>query len=154
VKYGEVAESPALEIHVPSIADATLAPREHAVVAVLAHGVPHTVDGGWDDARRARLGDRVVAMLEPHIPGLGASVVGREVLAPPDLERRYGLGGGQIQHGEHALDQLLVRPIPECVGYRTPIAGLFLAGGGSHPGGGLTCAPAALAARTILAARA
>jgi phytoene dehydrogenase-like protein len=72
------------------------------------------------------------------------------VLAPPDLDHHYGLTGGQIHHGDHALDQLLVRPVPDCSRYRTPIRGLYLCGSGSHPGGGLTCAPGAHAARTIL----
>lgn len=75
------------------------------------------------------------------------------VLVPEDLEARYGLHGGHLHHGEHALDQLLVRPTPECVRYRTPIAGLWLCGSGSHPGGGLTCAPGEQAARAILAER-
>ncbi len=72
------------------------------------------------------------------------------MLSPVDLEQSYGISGGQIHHGEHFLDQILVRPVPDCVGYSTPIAGLFLCGSGSHPGGGLTCAPGSLAAETIL----
>jgi len=67
-----------------------------------------------------------------------------------DLETTYGVSSGHLFHGEHATDQLAVRPTPECAGYRTPFDGLFLCGSGSHPGGGITCAPGALAARTIL----
>jgi phytoene dehydrogenase-like protein len=68
-----------------------------------------------------------------------------------DLEEKYGLHGGHLHHGEHSLDQLLVRPTPECVHYETPLKGLWLCGSGSHPGGGLTCAPGELAAQAILA---
>jgi len=80
-------------------------------------------------------------------------VVATKVLVPVDLERRYALHGGHLHHGEHALDQLLVRPTPECVHYQTPVPGLWLCGSGSHPGGGLTCAPGEQAARAILAAK-
>jgi len=73
------------------------------------------------------------------------------VLTPADLERRYRLTGGHIHHGEHALDQLLfMRPTVDCAEYTTPVRGLFLGGSGSHPGGGVTCAPGALAARAVL----
>lgn len=75
-----------------------------------------------------------------------------EVLTPADIEARYGVTGGHIHHGEHALDQLLVRPCPEAARYATPLAGLYLGGSGSHPGGGVTGAPGALAAKAVLAA--
>jgi len=116
---------------------------------VLVSYVPYEKDGAWDDAARERLGERVVARLDRHAPGLAASMVAGLVLGPRDLEERYGLTGGHVHHGEHALDQLLVRPAPDCVRYRTPVAGYFVCGGGTHPGGGLTCAPAALAAQVL-----
>lgn len=150
IKYGEVPQSPVLDVHVPTVAQPELAPKGHAVVSALVHYVPYARKGGWDDGARQQLGDRVVEILGRHDPGLPGSVVGRAVLVPPDLEQRYGLHGGHLHHGEHALDQLLVRPTPECACYRTPIAGLWLCGSGSHPGGGLTCAPGELAARAIL----
>jgi phytoene dehydrogenase-like protein len=78
--------------------------------------------------------------------------VAREVLSPVDLEKRYGLVQGHILHGEHALDQLILRPTQDCTRYHTPIKGLYLCGGGSHPGGGITCGPGALAAADIAAA--
>jgi len=104
----------------------------------------------WDDDQRERLVSTVLSILEAHAPGVTSSVVAREVLTPVDLETRYGLSGGHIHHGEHSLDQRLVRPAPGCTGYRTPVEGLYLCGAGSHPGGGLTCIPGALAASTIL----
>ena len=77
-------------------------------------------------------------------------IVAKEVLTPADLATRYGVTEGHLFHGEAGLDQILVRPTPECARYRTPIGGLFLCGSGSHPGGGITCVPGALGARTIL----
>ena len=96
----------------------------------------------------------VVKRLEDVAPGVSERVVAREVLTPVDLEAEYGLSGGHLYHGEHALDQLLfMRPAPCCAHYHTPIPGLFLCGSGSHPGGGITGVPGALAAAAILKAR-
>lgn len=153
IKYGEIPKTPVLDVHVPTVSQPKLAPAGHAVVSALVYYVPYALAGGWDDASRQRLGDRVVELLGRHDASLPGSVVGRTVLVPKDLEQRYGLHGGHLHHGEHALDQLLVRPTPECVHYRTPIAGLWLCGSGSHPGGGLTCAPGELAAQAILAGK-
>ena len=98
-----------------------------------------------------RFGDAVVEVLEGVAPGTRAKIVAREVLSPADLEDRYGLTGGHIHHGEHALDQLLfMRPTPKLARYKTPIEGLYLGGSGSHPSGGVTCQPGALAAEAIL----
>jgi phytoene dehydrogenase-like protein len=160
IKYGELPKLPVLDVHVPTVSRPDLAPRGHAVVSALVHYVPYALRardrgglGDWDAAARQQLGDRVVEILGQHDSGLPGSVVGRQVLVPVDLEQKYGLHGGHLHHGEHALDQLLVRPTPECVHYRTPIPGLWLCGSGSHPGGGLTCAPGELAAQAMLAAR-
>lgn len=150
VKHRRFPDAGVLEVTVPSAADPSLAPAGGSVIS--AHlFAPYQVDGGWTDAARERLARRVVDVLDRNLPGVRQAVVATAVLAPPDLEARYGLVGGNLHHGEHGLDQLLVRPIPECVGYRTPVRGLYLCGGGSHPGGGLTCAPGLLAAEAILA---
>lgn len=151
IKYREIPEEPVLELLLPAEADPALAPEGAAVASVLVHFAPPAPAGGWTDERRERLGDRVVGLLERRAPGIAAVVVGRAVRTPADLASRYALPGGQIHHGEHALDQLLVRPAPECARYATPVAGLYLCGSGAHPGGGLTCRPGALAASAILA---
>lgn len=150
VKYRRFSEEPALEVHVPTVARPERAPKGHAVLATLVHYAPYELEAGWDDEQRDLLGDRVLAVLESHLPGFSSTVVARKVLSPVDLEETYGICGGQVHHGEHALDQLLVRPVPDCVGYSTPVEGLFLCGSGSHPGGGLTCVPGSLAAEAIL----
>ena len=94
--------------------------------------------------------DDVLRELEIYSPGLADAVVGMEVLSPVDFEERYTLTEGHIYHGEHFVDQLITRPIPACARYSTPVAGLFLCGSGSHPGGGITCAPGSMAAEAIL----
>ena len=154
VKYGRFANAPILDIHVPTVANPRMAPEGHSVASILAHFVPYALNGGWNDDERDKLGDTIVNVLQQFAPGLERSIVAREVLTPADIQQRYGITDGHIHHGEHALDQLLVRPCPECGRYETPIEGLYLCGSGSHPGGGLTCAPGALAASTILNRRA
>lgn len=150
VKYRTVAPEPILEIHIPTVERANLAPSGHAVISALVHFVPHAHDGGWDDAAKDALGECVVEQLTRHIPKIADTIVAREVLTPADIERVYNTTGGHIHHGEHALDQLLVRPAAGCHRYTTPVDGLYLCGSGSHPGGGLTCAPGALAATAIV----
>jgi phytoene dehydrogenase-like protein len=147
-KYGHVGDAPLLEIHLASHVDASCAPAGGATVTVFAHAVPASPPGGWTAELRERLGDAVQAALERCAPGTGASVKAREILAPPDLEERYGVSGGHLLHGEHGLDQLLARPVPECAS-GTPWPGFVLGGAGSWPGGGLTGAPGALAAARV-----
>jgi phytoene dehydrogenase-like protein len=149
-KYGRMSERPWLEVTVPTLNDPTLAPDGRHVLSVYAQYAPYQLrDGAWDSARDV-LGDRVLARLGEVMPGLDSRVVAREVLTPLDLERRYGLSGGHIFHGEHALDQLYaMRPLLGWAQHRTPIRGLYLCGAGTHPGGGVTGAPGAHAARVI-----
>ncbi len=151
VKYGELPQRPHLEIHVPSIRAPYLATEGHQVVSILVHWVPLDVLGGWTDERRAELERAVLATLGEYVDDVAEHVVASRLLTPRDIERTYGLTGGQVQHGEHALDQLLhMRPNPSCSRYATPLAGLYLCGAGSHPGGGISCGPGQLAARAIL----
>jgi len=150
VKYRRWSEDPVLEVQAASAVSGRLAPAGHDAVSILVHHAPYDLEGGWDAETAERLAELVLSRLEEHAPGIRSAVVARAVRSPADLEALYGLTGGHVHHGEYALDQLLVRPIPECVGYRSPLAGLHLCGSGSHPGGGLTCAPGWLAAAEIL----
>jgi len=155
VKYRRSADAPALDVWVPSVADPDLCPSGHAVVSILAHGVPYDVDGGWTPGARDALGDAVIQTLARACPTVVERIVDAEVLTPADLEARYGVAGGHLLHGEHAPDQLLfLRPTRQAGQYRTPIPRLFVGGASSHPGGGVTCGPGALAARAILSAKA
>jgi phytoene dehydrogenase-like protein len=161
-KYGRMSRHPFLEATIPSlidpslVADAQLGRRKGPphVMSVIAQWFPYSLrDGDWD-ACRDELGDLVVRELESYAPGLGRQVVARQVITPLDLERDWGLSGGHPLHAEPALDQFFLwRPLLGHARYRMPIEGLYLAASGAHPGGGVTGAPGANAAREILADR-
>ncbi len=148
-KYRRFSERPVLDIRFPSIETPELAPDGHHVASILVSFAPYELAGGWTESAREGLYRAVLAVLDEYAPGIERLIVGREVLTPADLAERYRLSQGHLFHGEHALDQLLIRPTPQCSKYATPLAGLYLCGSGSHPGGGLTCAPGALAAQAI-----
>jgi phytoene dehydrogenase-like protein len=149
VKYRSLPERPMVEARVWSASD--VCPEGHSVVSLLVHHAPFDLEGGWTDAQKERLADAAVRELARHCPTVPERIVARDVLSPADLASRYRLTGGHLHHGEHAIDQLLfMRPTVDCARYATPITGLYLGGSGSHPGGGVTCAPGALAARAVL----
>jgi phytoene dehydrogenase-like protein len=151
IKYRHFSEKPHLEIRVPTVTDPSLAPPGHHVVSILASFAPYDLEGGWTTEARERLGDAVIAVLEQHAPDVRRRIVAREVLTPADLETHFALTGGQLHHGELALDQLLVmRPVASAARYRTVIPGLFLGGSGSHPGGGVRPTAGLLAAEAVL----
>ena len=150
VKYRKFSEEPILDIHVPSVENTSLAPAGHAVISIVVHFAPHHFDEGWSEKTKEKLRSNVIKTLAHYVPDIASSIVGSEVLSPVDLEERYSLTNGHIFHGEHAVDQLITRPIPSCARYATPIEGLYLCGSGSHPGGGITCMPGYLGAKMIL----
>jgi phytoene dehydrogenase-like protein len=150
VKYRRFARRPTLDIWVPTLETPELAPVGHQVFSILVHCAPYELDGSWSEGSREELYRTVVDTLAQYAPDIKGAIVGHQVLTPLDLESTYGVTGGHLYHGEHGVDQLIVRPTPECLGNRTPFEGLFLCGSGSHPGGGITCAPGGLAARSIL----
>src|SRR5262249_56890348 len=107
-------------------------------VCILAVCAATSVEGGWRAGGRERVGDAVIAVLDRSARDVRKRIVAREILPPADLETRFALTGGQLHHGELALDQLLVmRPSPSAARYRTAVPGLFLGGSGNHPGGGV-----------------
>ena len=150
VKYRKFSDEPILDIHIPSVENTSLAPAGHSVVSIVVHFAPHHFDEGWSEKTKERLLNNVINTLTRYAPDIASSVVASEVLSPVDLENRYSLTNGHIFHGEHAVDQLITRPIPSCARYATPIDGLYLCGSGSHPGGGITCMPGYLGAKMIL----
>ncbi len=144
---------------IPSLVDPSLvagAPEGSQVMSVIVQYAPYRLragEGTWDD-RRESLGDAVIATLESVAPGIGGLVTGRQVITPLDLERDYGLTGGHPLHGEPTLDLFFAwRPLFGHARYRMPVEGLYLAGSGAHPGGGVTGWPGRNAAREILADR-
>lgn len=153
-KYGEVAERLVVEATIPSLADPSLvvgAPAGTHVVSAHVQWVPTAPrEGSWDDGREA-LGDAVVRTLATVIPGLTDRIRARQVLTPLDLERDYGLTGGHPFHAEPGLDSFFLwRPLLGWARHRMPIDGLYLAGAGAHPGGGVTATPGRNAAREVL----
>ena len=150
-KHGGVSGSPVLDVTVPTAVDPSLAPPGKHILSVLVQYTPyHLKTGTWQD-RRAALGERVLDLLEPHIPNIRSALLHLDVETPADLEARFGLTGGHIFHGEMTLDQQFVlRPVPGWGRYRTPIPGLYLGGSGSHPGGGITGAPGHNGAQAVL----
>uniref|UniRef100_A0A096P635 Pyridine nucleotide-disulfide oxidoreductase domain-containing protein 2 n=2 Tax=Papio anubis TaxID=9555 RepID=A0A096P635_PAPAN len=131
---------PMIELCIPSALDPTLAPSGCHVVSLFTQYTPYTLAGGkaWDEQERDAYADRVFDCIEVYAPGFKDSVVGRDILTPPDLERIFGLPGGNIFHCAMSLDQLyFARPVPLHSGYRCPLQGLYLCGSGAHPGGGV-----------------
>ena len=143
---------PVVEVLIPSTLDDTLAPAgQHVASLFCQHVAPELPDGkSWDD-HREEVADLMIATVDKFAPGFAESVIGRQVLSPLDLERQFGLLGGDIFHGALSLNQLFsARPILGHADYRGPLKGLYHCGSGAHPGGGVTGAPGHNAARTIL----
>ena len=159
-KYGRISEVPYIEATIPSLVDPALVNDraraggvEHVLSAIVQYAPYRLAEGSWDQQREG-LGDLVVRTLDTYAPGLASLVLERQVLTPLDLERDFGLTGGHPLHGEPGLDQFFAwRPLLGLARYRMRVAGLYLAGSGAHPGGGITGAPAENAVREILADR-
>ena len=151
-KYGAPSREPLLEITLPTAYDASLAPTGKHVMSIFAQYAPYRLRGAvWDAATRAAFVERVIRLLEQYAPNIRGAIEHVHALSPLDLERDYGLTGGNIFHGDLRLDQLFAfRPVAGWARYATPIAGLFLCGSGTHPGGGVTGAPGHNAARLLL----
>jgi phytoene dehydrogenase-like protein len=143
---------PVVELLIPSTLDDTLAPPgQHVASLFCQHVAPQLPDGrSWDD-HREEVADLMIATVDSYAPGFASSVIGRQVLSPLDLERQFGLLGGDIFHGALSLNQLFsARPMLGHADYRGPLKGLYHCGSGAHPGGGVTGAPGHNAARVIL----
>lgn len=143
---------PIVEMLIPSTLDDTLAPAgQHVASLFCQHVAPELPDGkSWDD-HREEVADLMIATVDSYAPGFAASVLGRQILSPLDLERQFGLLGGDIFHGALTLNQLFsARPMLGHADYRGPLKGLYHCGSGAHPGGGVTGAPGHNAAQAIL----
>jgi phytoene dehydrogenase-like protein len=149
-KYGEFSQHPYLEAMIPTLHDTSQAPMGKHVMSIYMQYAPYKLRNADWDSQRDALGEVVVNTLAEYAPDLPGMIEAREVITPKDLEQIYGLTGGQIFHGELALDQLFtMRPLLDWAQYRTPIKGLYLCGSGTHPGNGLTGGSGANAAREI-----
>ena len=150
-KYGRPSRSPMIEMTVPTMYEPSLAPEGRHIMGIFLQYAPYTLaEGTWDELREP-FSDRVLDIIEEYAPNIRSIVVDRQVLTPLDLERQFGITGGNIFHGEMSVDQMFsLRPVAGWARYRTPIRGLYLCGSGAHPGGGVMGAPGHNAAREIL----
>jgi phytoene dehydrogenase-like protein len=135
---GEPAAAPYIELEVPSSVDPSLTDDGSHVMTMFTQYGPYQEEG-WPDGAREAYAERCLDIVAEHAPGVREALIHYEVLAPPDLERIFGLAGGSIFQGEQGLDQMaFMRPSPLLAQYATPVGGLYLCGAGTHPGGGVT----------------
>jgi phytoene dehydrogenase-like protein len=146
-------KQPIVEMLIPSTLDDSLAPAGRHVASLFCqHVAPELPNGQSWDAHREQVADLMIDTVNAYAPNFKASVLGRQIMSPLDLERTFGLIGGDIFHGALQLDQLFsARPMLGFADYRGPLRGLYMCGSGTHPGGGVTGAPGHNAAREILA---
>lgn len=144
--------APIIELLIPSTLDATLAPRGAHVASLFCQHFRYDLPDGrtWREERE-RAAAAVIDAVTDRAPNFRQSILGTLILSPADLEERFGLTRGDIFHGALGLDQLwAARPVLGHGHYRTPVAGLYLCGSGSHPGGGVSGLPGHNAAREVL----
>jgi phytoene dehydrogenase-like protein len=152
-KYGRMSEHPYVEVVFPTAHEPQgLAPKgKQLMLAFSQYGPYELAEGSWDEGGREDYAARVLKALGEFAPSLESAVEHLEVLTPRDIEERFGLVGGNIMQGELTPDQLFsFRPIPGHGDYRTPVAGMYLCGSGTHPGGGVMGVPGRNAASVIL----
>jgi phytoene dehydrogenase-like protein len=150
-KYGEYSRSPALEISLPSVHDASLAPPGRHVLSAVVQYAPYHLAGGWEP-QRERFMALLMDTIAQYAPGVRGMVLASELLTPEDLEREFRVTGGHWHHEDLALDQFyMVRPVPGAAQYATPLPGFYLCGAGCHPGGGVMGLAGQNAARQLLA---
>jgi phytoene dehydrogenase-like protein len=150
---GRPSRDPVLEITIPSVVDPGVAPPGRHLLSMFVQYAPYRLaEGSWDD-RKEEFADRCLEVLAEYAPNVPGAVLHRQVLSPLDLERRFGLTGGNIFQGAMTPSQLwFMRPVPGWARYRTPVRDLWLCGSAAHPGGGVLGAPGRNAAREILRA--
>jgi phytoene dehydrogenase-like protein len=150
-KYGRPSAKPIIEMTIPSALDRTLAPAGHHMICLFVQYAPYRLAAGTWDTLKEGFADRCINEIGRLAPNLPGSVLYREVLSPLDLERRFGLTGGNIFQGSMGLHQLFsLRPVAGWSDYRTPLPGLYLCGAAAHPGGGVMGAAGRNAAREML----
>jgi phytoene dehydrogenase-like protein len=151
-KYGCPSEYPIIEATIPSVLDDTLAPPGMHVMSMFTQYFPYKLASGLSlQDEKEKYAERCFDLMNEYAPNFRRSVIGRQVLAPTDLEKRFGLTGGNIMQGTMSLSSLsFMRPVPGYADYRTPVRGLYMCGAATHPGGGVMGACGYNAAREIL----
>jgi phytoene dehydrogenase-like protein len=147
-RNGSVSRAPLIECYMQSPTDDSIAPAGKHLLSVFAQYFPYDRgDGPWTQSQREAAADGIIRSLARFAPNLPNAVEARQILAPPDLEKRFGLSGGHIFHGELLPGQIFEKRFST----RTPVRGLYLCGSGAHPGGCVTGSPGLRAARAVLA---
>ncbi|MEO8032576.1 MAG: NAD(P)/FAD-dependent oxidoreductase [Gemmatimonadota bacterium] len=152
-KYGYISDNPIIEATIPSSLDDTVAPKGKHVMSMFTQYFPYQLadDAGTLEENKKRYAERCIDIMTEYAPNFRKSVLNYEVLSPVDIEKRYGLTGGNIMQGTMALSSLsFMRPVPGYADYRTPVKGLYMCGAATHPGGGVMGACGYNAAREIL----
>ncbi|KAG0466106.1 hypothetical protein HPP92_017169 [Vanilla planifolia] len=150
---GMPSKRPLIEMTIPSVLDKTISPPGKHVINLFIQYTPFKpAEGSWQDSTiRESFAKKCFSLIDEYAPGFSSSILGHDILTPPDLERVFGLTGGNIFHGAMKLDSLfLMRPVRGWSDYRTPLKGLYLCGSGAHPGGGVMGAPGRNAASVVL----
>jgi phytoene dehydrogenase-like protein len=153
-RAGRPAEHPFMNIHMQSAVDPSVAPPGMHTISIFTQYFPYTLaEGTWEE-RREEIANHVIQEFGQFAPNIPDAIIGKQVLAPPDLEARFGLTGGHIFHGELVPEQAFdLRPVPGSSSYEGPIAGLYLCGSGAWPGGCVMGAPGHNAAHEIIRRR-
>jgi phytoene dehydrogenase-like protein len=146
-RTGGESQEPLIECFLQTPTDLSLAPPGKHILSIFAQYFPYDRSDGWSEARREAAADKIVAILARFAPNLPNAIERRQILAPPDLESRFGLVGGHIFHGELLPGQIY----EDRFATRTPVRSLYLCGSGAHPGGCVSGFPGKRAARAILA---
>ncbi|HEY9785381.1 MAG TPA: NAD(P)/FAD-dependent oxidoreductase [Candidatus Obscuribacterales bacterium] len=149
---GKPSTSPMLECTIPTAYDDSIAPKGKHIMCMFVQYAPYTLKGmSWENGLKEKFADRCIDLLAEYAPNIRDIIMHRQVISPYDMEKEYGMTGGNIFHGDMGIDQLFfMRPIAGWARYRTPINNLYLCGSGAHPGGGVMGAPGYNAAREIL----
>lgn len=151
-KYGEPSKEPIVEMTIPSSVDNTIAPEGQHVISMFVQYAPYKLREGlhWDDIKET-FADKCIEVVARYAPNVPDAILHRQVLSPLDLERTFGITGGNIMQGAMNFNQLfMMRPIPGWADHTTPVNGLYLCGAASHPGGGVMGACGRNGAREIL----
>ncbi|CAI5449633.1 unnamed protein product [Caenorhabditis angaria] len=151
-RNGEYSKRPVIEMTIPSSVDRTIVDGDGHVVLLFTQYTPFTLsDGPWTEEKKLEYAKHVFAEIDAYAPNFSSSVIGYDILTPPDIQNTFGITGGNIFHGSMGLDQLYItRPVPKYSNYSTPVKSLYLCGSGAHPGGGVTGAPGRLGALRAL----
>jgi phytoene dehydrogenase-like protein len=150
-KYGGWSKRPFMDALIPSLLDPGMAPPGKHVMSMFVQYADYDLQGGWTEEKKAEFLEVVIDTLSEHSPDLRSKILHKHINTPDDLEKKFGLSGGHIFHGELSLPQLFfLRPSPQWANYRTPIENLWMCGSSCHPGGCITGAPGRNAALELL----